>query len=621
LAQAVLDGGDADALLLEIANAARSLVAAKAAMVLTVDDEPEVMTVRAVVGVAGGPLPHGSKRSLAGTPIADLVRRRSIVVRRRARDAPAAIRELMEAYDIGPVVAVPLATESVARGVLLVGKPTGAAPFRQAEVDLTATFAHQAASAIHMSELRAAEATLTVDTERDRIARDLHDGVIQTLYGLGLSLRASITRSADAELAVAVNDAVAGLDDAISAVRDYIAKLETKPLSVATRAAIAPALELPMPRTVKPQPGDVIAALGELAEASLAGRSIGSVLDQLVASGVERSAAAFGGVATLNETGGDLEIRAAASSAGPTPAASDIARLVDTMAAAAIRRGRRVVAASPERMSSRLRETLRGSDTGPVVAVPMSVRGRAFGALVVGRVVGSTDFSRSDVTLIEAHAVQAAIALEFDRVRGELRRALVIDERRRVGIDLDDRVIHMLFGIGLMLQSHQSSAREATTRATLRAAIDSIDRAIGDLRRYVFDLRPGVVDRLLDDELRALARDLVADSPVELTVEIDPAVSATAVHSAGDILLIAREALSNVVRHADARRCSVRLTTDDESVILEIADDGNGVPQVHSTVGHGLRNLETRARAIGARVEIEGNRPRGTIIRLTVPSI
>jgi hypothetical protein len=67
LAQAVLDGGDADALLLEIANAARSLVAAKAAMVLTVDDEPEVMTVRAVVGVAGGPLPHGSKRSRSQT--------------------------------------------------------------------------------------------------------------------------------------------------------------------------------------------------------------------------------------------------------------------------------------------------------------------------------------------------------------------------------------------------------------------------------------------------------------------------------------------------------------------------------------------------------------------------
>jgi signal transduction histidine kinase len=618
LAQAVLDGGDSDALLLEIARAAQRLVAAKAAMVVTIGGEPEVVTVRAVVGVSGGPLPVGSTRPLAGTPVADLVRRRSIVVRNRARDAPDAIRELMEAYEIGPVVAVPLATQSVARGVLIVGKATGATPFRQAEVDLAATFAHQAASAIHMSELRAAEAALTVDTERERIARDLHDGVVQTLYGLGMSLRASVALSQDAALALGVNDAVARLDDTIVAVREYIAKLEQSAVPPPTSVEVVAAPVFPIERRRESQPGDVIAALGDLAEASLAGRSLASVLAQLVVGVVERSAATFGGVATVNE-GGVLETRATAGVTLPKRQEGDTGQFVQTLAGAASRRGRRVVVASPERVSARFRETLLSVDAGPVVAIPMSVRGRAFGGLVLGRVAGSPPFSRAEVTLIEAHAVQAAIALEFERVREELRRGVVVEERRRVGIDLDDRVIHSLFGIGLTLKSIERSARDAYTRATIRSAIDSIDRAIRDLRRYVLNVRPGAIDRLLDDELRALASDLVANTPIELTIDIDPAVSVTVVEAAGDIILVAREAISNVVQHAEARHCAVTLTYADGNVLLEVADDGIGLPDVSSTVGHGLRNLRSRARALGARVDIETNRPIGTVVRLTIP--
>jgi len=222
--------------------------------------------------------------------------------------------------------------------------------------------------------------------------------------------------------------------------------------------------------------------------------------------------------------------------------------------------------------------------------------------------------------MIEAHAVQAAIAFEFDRVREELRRAVVIKERRRVGTDLHGRVIQMLFSVGLTLQSLEGTTRDAAMQATLRSAVDSIDRAIRDLRRYVFDLGPSLaVDRRLDDELRALATDLVADTALELTVDIDPAVAGMVADAAGDILQVAREAVSNVVQHAEARQCVVSLLPKNGHVVLEVADDGRGVGDISGGAGHGLRNMRTRAAARGARVHIDANRPRGTVVRMTVP--
>jgi signal transduction histidine kinase len=221
--------------------------------------------------------------------------------------------------------------------------------------------------------------------------------------------------------------------------------------------------------------------------------------------------------------------------------------------------------------------------------------------------------------MIEAHAVQAAIALEFDRVREELRRAAVVQERRRVGQDLHERVIQMLFGIGLTLQSLEGTTRDASTQATLRSAVDSLDRAIRDLRRYVFDLGPNLaVDRGLGEELGALVADLVAGTTLDLTVDVDPAVSGMVTASAGDILQIAREAVSNVVRHAEADHCLVRLRPRNGQLVLEVADDGTGIPDSSNT-GHGLRNMRSRAADSGARVEIRRNRPKGTIVQLTLP--
>ena len=619
LAQAVLDSEGADALLQEIAEAAKRLVAAKVAMVVTIGGDPEAITLRALAGVSGGPLEVGTTRPLAGTTIADLVRTGSVVVKRGVDEVSAAARPIMEAYQVGPVLGLPIASEGVTRGVLIVGKAIDAVPFRQPDIQLIATFAHQAASAIHLGELRRREAQLTAAAERDRIARDLHDGVVQSLYGLGIGLRTSIARSPEAALLPIVEDAIGGLDDAIGAIRAYIAQLEVK--APHSKNVPTPAPEPPTAANEDPMPRDVIGALGSLAEASVADTSVADVLAQLVSGVLERSDAAYCVLGTLTEDGSFLVIRAVAGAPVPGRHVGAVVPLAETLAAEAIRRGRPVVVSIPEQSSPEMRARIERLRMGPVVSVPMTVRGSVFGGLAVGRRPGSQPFARGEVSMIEAHAVHAAIALEFDRVRGELRRGVLIEERRRVGAELHERVIQTLFSSGLTLQSLEGATRDAPTQATLRSAVDSIDGAILDLRRYVFDLRPptGAV-RQLDHALHALAADLAANTTLDVSVDIDPAVSGMVAGSDAEILQIAREAASNVVRHANARHCLVRLVQENGKVVLEIKDDGRGISVSSINSGHGLRNMRTRAAALGAVLVTRRNPPRGTVVRLTVPS-
>ena len=93
---------------------------------------------------------------------------------------------------IGPAVVFPLGAPGNVRGVLTVGRRHGAAPFPPAQADVAASFAAQAGIALELAASRAEAERLSLYEDRDRIARDLHDLVIQRLYATGMSLEGTM---------------------------------------------------------------------------------------------------------------------------------------------------------------------------------------------------------------------------------------------------------------------------------------------------------------------------------------------------------------------------------------------------------------------------------------------
>jgi signal transduction histidine kinase len=127
------------------------------------------------------------------------------------------------------------------------------------------------------------------------------------------------------------------------------------------------------------------------------------------------------------------------------------------------------------------------------------------------------------------------------------------------------------------LQGSALLAGDEELRGRLQHAVEELDRVIRDLRNYIFGLRPGILaDRQLDQALQGLVEEFGQRTGVLAIAEVDPAVAAELTGRAADVVQLAREALSNVSRHAEAATCRVSLYRDNGGAILEVDDDGRG---------------------------------------------
>jgi PAS domain S-box-containing protein len=263
-----------------------------------------------------------------------------------------------------------------------------------------------------------------------------------------------------------------------------------------------------------------------------------------------------------------------------------------------------------------------GGDVGPALVVLLASEERAIGSLVVTSERGGREFTDADRELLGLFAAQAAVAIGYVRVRDDLQRFAVLEDRERIGRELHDGAIQALFGVGMGLQSMAAIATDPGLRERLEGTVVRIDEVIRDLRNYIFGLRPGLAaDRHLARALRELAEQLEEQHGVACAVEIDEAVAARLAARAADVVQMTREALSNVGRHAAAATCRLSLRAETGVAVLEVDDDGRGfVPGADGNVGWGLRNLADRATAIGGSLDVESVPGEGTTIRLRIPT-
>jgi len=255
------------------------------------------------------------------------------------------------------------------------------------------------------------------------------------------------------------------------------------------------------------------------------------------------------------------------------------------------------------------------------LGAPVKAGGSVFGNIYLTEKQGAPEFTEEDERTLEVLAVQAGVAIENATARRELERLALMEDRERIAKELHDGVIQSLFAVGMGLQATATVSRDPAIEARVEDAVAEIDRVIRDLRNYIFGLRPGLLaDRQLDQALRQLTEDLQARTGVVAVDEIDGIVAAKLASRAADVLQLAREALSNVGRHAGATTCRLSLQRNADRAILEVDDDGQGFDLSASRrEGQGLGNLEERATELGGTLAIESVPGEGTTVRVTLP--
>ncbi len=197
---------------------------------------------------------------------------------------------------------------------------------------------------------------------------------------------------------------------------------------------------------------------------------------------------------------------------------------------------------------------------------------------------------------------------------------LLASERERIGRELHDGALQKVYTAGLLVQSAKKLVpEESPVEGRLATATGVLNDAIADLRQNLGELRPPKrAAAPLDQALRQLAADPRFGSLVRIDLDLNvPAIEGLTSDRSAHILAIVQEALTNAVRHAQARHIEIKARPVDGRLILSIRDDGAGIPQ-QVAQGHGLRNMRERAAILQGTLEIQPM-DRGTSVVLDIP--
>ena len=248
-------------------------------------------------------------------------------------------------------------------------------------------------------------------------------------------------------------------------------------------------------------------------------------------------------------------------------------------------------------------------------------------AVVVGQRVESEQRARH-----RAEAALATAITEQQRRQAEQRafsgRLLAVqeEERRKLAQELhDDPLQNLMYLTRALDDLSEDASLPRNLVPPVQYGSELAGAAATALRKVIHGLRPPVLDDIgITSALRQLAADVGKRSPVTVTLRCTGTENGLPSDLKLTAYRIVQESLNNVVRHADARRATVRVTFGD-SLTLTISDDGKGIPSSLGSAegqqpGLGLRGMRERATLIGGTLQVSARSPRGTVVRATLPS-
>src|ERR1700687_1925497 len=361
-------------------------------------------------------------------------------------------------------------------------------------------------------------------------------------------------------------------------------------------------------------------ALRKITGDMLGGADASSLLTSIAEHARDLAGAATATITTTTSSPAQLEVSAAVGAHAAdlkgqsVPAAKSISGEV-------IRTGKPLHTDDASTHGGAYQPIMRIGHVGPAIFVPLRVRGKATGTLMVANVKGGPRFEESMLRLVETFADQASVAIEYGRAQADLQRLGLMEERERIAKELHDGIIQSLFAVGMNLQSTALMSGSSETSSRVEGAVGELDRVIRALRNYIFGLRLGILaDRHLDQALQELGSEIQKRSTTQVEVTVDAKVAAGLSSNAHQIVQFTRAALSNVARHAQAGHATIRLARKGNKVVLLIEDDGVGDDVRRYSAGNGPRNMRERASAMGGTLRVTSKAGKGTRLQLTFPA-
>ncbi|HVQ89711.1 MAG TPA: GAF domain-containing protein [Mycobacteriales bacterium] len=257
---------------------------------------------------------------------------------------------------------------------------------------------------------------------------------------------------------------------------------------------------------------------------------------------------------------------------------------------------------------------------GPALFVPLGGPDTALGTLIALNLPGEHEFSPESVPLTAAFAGQAALALQLADAQRAQQQLAVYSDRDRIARDLHDRVVQRLFATGMLLDSVLPQVRSAELQGKLHRAVDDLDHTIREIRATIFALMaaPDEAHRGLWQRIAAAVEQIASGTGLSPSMQVDGPVDALVPDDIAEhAIAVVREAVSNVVRHAEASTASVIVSSTGETLRIEVSDNGIGPPPPGRRSG--LANMTSRATELGGTLHLDPAPDGGTQLVWEVP--
>jgi signal transduction histidine kinase len=260
-----------------------------------------------------------------------------------------------------------------------------------------------------------------------------------------------------------------------------------------------------------------------------------------------------------------------------------------------------------------------GASTG--LYVPLRARDRSIGVLIAHNKVGrDLRFGSGDLRLAEQFALRASIAVDLSRrvARDSLRRVVAGQEgeRRRLARELHDETGQALTSILLGLRALE----DANAGVNVDELRELVVATLQDVRRLAVQLRPKALDDFgLVAALERLAQTFSESSGIRVQLEANVGEGRLPAEVETTVYRIVQEALTNVVKHAEASEVSILLVRRDGTLTVVLEDDGGGFdPDAVRSDSLGLEGMRERVALHDGRLTVESSAGAGTTLRIEV---